>query len=167
MANLISNGAKMKKLIIVLMILSVFQIVDCANANPVEKKDPTLLAILKTKDGDEYQVRQIYTLSHGFATYTFKFGQGEDLQTIYYGENFGDGEKCPTDQFKENIILDKAMLKELHLKKDFNADMIDDFDLSIIERDCKTGELTFIEKILLSNERGFEIKTVISKGYKE
>lgn len=137
-----------------------------ANATSVQNPlnppaQPKVIAELTHKNGKTYELRKKYYLNHGMNTYTYDFGSNETgYSVIYKGSNYTDGNKCPSSEDnKKYASPDTVLIKHIFYQRDFNQDGVEDIDLSLATQNCKTGEVTFFEKLIQSNKTGYEIKT--------
>jgi hypothetical protein len=154
----INREKKMNKLKLAsLLCLAIFLSLSQANAQSALGVAPKVKAILNDKDNIKYEFRLLYNIRHGVVDMVYDFGANNKFKILFKGRSFGDSENCPPAEIK-NIKLDNAVIRHSFKKADFNGDGISDLNLSIAERNCKTGAITFIEKLLLSSSTGFELK---------
>lgn len=121
---------------------------------------PKVLAELTDANGNLYEFRETYELNHGLHYYTYDFGSKVNgYKIIYEGRNYTDGYGCPSAASAKRFSNPKeALVKNIFARRDFNDDHIDDIDLSLAIKDCKTSEITFFEILILSKQDGFYFK---------
>jgi hypothetical protein len=150
--------------LILLMFLSTYQALAQVADNNFK-----IVATLKDKSGKAYEVREKYDLTKSAINYSYDFGPKENdnqqYRNLFSGKTYTDSETCPSSKLLEKYtIADKAILKHSFARKDFNGDHVQDFNLSIVEQDCKTSKLTFTEIFVYSTDTGFEIKQFQHEG---